>query len=239
MDASVFAYAGILTLRTSTTGAERSARFARTARVTGEVPGGSCASSRVWLADPDVKISNQATAAFVKETRRTQAHGHERIVSADAPGRRARRSPVQLGQFPHRDVIWSRKRLVLLARLSAHCRAARTTRRSVRSSRVKCRVPLLPLESGDRRSWRRAAHVIIAFTVGPNRARGWTCGSHPAGTGYARGRIERVTDGKAGYQRCGAHLVGSSKPRYSRTEASQLHKVRRQNGTKKLPKHPL
>jgi hypothetical protein len=26
--------------------------------------------------------------------------------------------------------------------------------------------PLLPLESGDRRSWRRAAHVIIAFTVG-------------------------------------------------------------------------
>ena len=238
MDASVFAYADILTLRTSTTGAERSARFARTARVTGEVPGGSCASSKGWLAATDVKISNQATAAFVKETRRTQAHGHERIVSADAPGRRARRSPGRLGQFPHRDVMWSRKRLVLLARLSASCRAARTTRRSVRSSRVKCRVPLLPLESGDRRSWRRAAHVIIALTVGQIERGAERAAVTRLVPVYARGRAGRVTDEKAGHQRCWAHLVGSSKPGYSRTEASQLHKVRRQNYTK-ISKTPL
>ena len=38
-DASVFAYAGILTPRTSTTGAGRSARFVRTARVGGEISG--------------------------------------------------------------------------------------------------------------------------------------------------------------------------------------------------------
>jgi hypothetical protein len=44
-DAPVSAYAGILTARTSTTGAERSARFVRTARVGGQVSGRSCAPS--------------------------------------------------------------------------------------------------------------------------------------------------------------------------------------------------
>jgi hypothetical protein len=62
----VSAYAGILTPHTSTTGAERSARFVRTAGVGGQVPGRSCASSWGWLADPDAKISRQGTAAFVK-----------------------------------------------------------------------------------------------------------------------------------------------------------------------------
>jgi hypothetical protein len=45
-DAPVSVDAGILTPRTSTTGAARSARFARTARVGGLASGRSCASSR-------------------------------------------------------------------------------------------------------------------------------------------------------------------------------------------------
>ena len=46
IDAPVSVYAGILTPRTGTTGAERSARFVPTARVGGQVAGRSCASSR-------------------------------------------------------------------------------------------------------------------------------------------------------------------------------------------------
>jgi hypothetical protein len=46
VDAPGSAYAGILTPRTSTTGAEQSARFVQTARVGSEAPGRSCASSR-------------------------------------------------------------------------------------------------------------------------------------------------------------------------------------------------
>ena len=66
-DVPVSANAGTLTPRTSTTGAERSARFVRTARVGGQAPGRSCESSRGCLADPDVKISRQATATFVMQ----------------------------------------------------------------------------------------------------------------------------------------------------------------------------
>lgn len=46
IDAPVSVYAGTLTPRTSTTGAERSARFVPTARVGGQVSGRSCASSK-------------------------------------------------------------------------------------------------------------------------------------------------------------------------------------------------
>jgi len=60
-DAPVSAYAGILIPRTSTTGAERNARFARTVPVGGEAAGRSCAPSKGCLAGLDVKIYRQAS----------------------------------------------------------------------------------------------------------------------------------------------------------------------------------
>jgi len=57
IDAPACAYAGILTPRTSTTGAERTARFVRTAAAGGHASGRSGASSRGWSAGPSLTIS--------------------------------------------------------------------------------------------------------------------------------------------------------------------------------------
>jgi len=57
IDAPACAYAGILTPRTSTTGAERSARFVRAAAAGGHASGSSGASSRGWSVGPNPKIS--------------------------------------------------------------------------------------------------------------------------------------------------------------------------------------
>ncbi|MGA9855816.1 MAG: hypothetical protein WBR29_11120 [Gammaproteobacteria bacterium] len=52
-----------------------------------------------------MKISKQATATFVKETRRPPALSRERIVSANVHSRRAQRSPVRLKQLLDRRVL--------------------------------------------------------------------------------------------------------------------------------------
>jgi hypothetical protein len=87
-EAPVSAYAGILTPRTSTTGAERIARFVPTASAGGETTGGSCASSRGWSADLDGKISRPATATFSTETGE-----HRRVAASASPRLRALKYP--------------------------------------------------------------------------------------------------------------------------------------------------
>jgi hypothetical protein len=79
-------------------------------------------------------------AAFVKETRRTQAHGHERIVSlmrlvGVRGGHRAAEA------VPHRDVIWSRKKARPPGQVIRALPCGADHKALCRSSRVKCRVP--------------------------------------------------------------------------------------------------
>jgi hypothetical protein len=70
-DAPVSAYAGILTPRTSTTGAERNARFVPIVRAGGQASGECRASSRGSIARPGREDLKASHGTLVKQTRRT------------------------------------------------------------------------------------------------------------------------------------------------------------------------
>jgi hypothetical protein len=157
-DAPVSAYAGIPTPRTSTTGAERSARFVPIVRAGGgQASGEFRASSRGSIARPGREDLKASHGTFVKQTRRTwrtpQANRLGRLIDG-ALGEFVREMRVPISSRSSDRQSW-RRRL---------CR-----RNDIRRVRPVCRPRIC-------RQWDGTE---------PGKARGQTCSSHSAGTQLA------------------------------------------------------